>query len=320
MVTTEPAPSGLEQQLRTLVEKRVLSPEQATQLWQSAQQESAAAAATGPPGASPTRAGSAGVLDVIGYVGGALLLGAVIFVGATLWDDFSRGQRIALAVASFVVPLAGGLVLELSRNRRGLARVLLALACVAAGFALHTIIEDDDLVISTAVVLVAALVGGVAVRSAAFYAPGWAAAMIFVQAVTNERLDLGESDALAYALAGGFLVVGLLMVGAGLLLSRHVAWTLAGISAWVACLVLMGDEHSYLAMGLATLTAAALFVGVVRRQLYALAVVGCLLVLSIWPWALYQLLDSALGVAVGLVIAGSVLIAAAVVLTRRRRR
>ncbi len=65
--------------------------------------------------------------------------------------------------------------------------------------------------------------------------------------------------------------------------------------------------------------AAALFVGVVRLQLYGFAVVGCLLVLSIWPWALYQILDSALGVAVGLVAAGCVLIASAVVLARRRR-
>jgi hypothetical protein len=66
--------------------------------------------------------------------------------------------------------------------------------------------------------------------------------------------------------------------------------------------------------------AAALFVGVVRLQLYGFAVVGCLLVLSIWPWALYQVLDSAFGVAVGLVAAGCVLIAAAVLLTRLRRR
>ena len=82
----------------------------------------------------------------------------------------------------------------------------------------------------------------------------------------------------------------------------------------------MAFEHSYVAVGLATLVAAALFVGVVRLQMYALAVVGCLLVLSIWPWALDQILDSALGVAVGLVAAGCVLITAAVVLTRLRRR
>ena len=95
------------------------------------------------------------MLDVLGYVGGALLLGAVIFVGATLWDDLGRGQRIGLAIASFVAPLAGGLVLELSRTRRRLGRALLALACIAAGFACYTIIEDDDLIITSALVLVA---------------------------------------------------------------------------------------------------------------------------------------------------------------------
>lgn len=320
-MTGDLTPSALEEELRALVEDGVLSPEQATGLWRAAQQDHPATAEPASELASSAqRPQTTGVLDVLGYVGGALLLGAVIFVGATLWDDFGRGQRIALALASFVVPLAGGLVLELSRSRRGLARALLALACVAAGFASQTIIEDQDLVISTAVAMVAAVVGGALVRSAAFYAPGWAAAMVFVRVFIAARLNLDEPAALAYATAGGFLLVGLLMVIAGLLLNRHVAWTLAGISVWVACLVLMADEHSYLAMGLATLTAAALLVAVVRSQRYAFAVVGCVLILSIWPWALYQVFDSAFGVAVGLVAAGCVLIAAAVVLTRRRRR
>ena len=83
--------------------------------------------------------------------------------------------------------------------------------------------------------------------------------------------------------------------------------------------MLISAEHSILAALLAVVVAALLFAGVVRLQMYAFAVVGCLIVLSIWPWALYQILDSALGVAVGLVAAGCVLIASAVALARRRR-
>lgn len=318
--STDPTPSALEEQLRTLVEEQVLSSEQATQLWQAAQHDHRAAAAAEPPSDAPPRTGSTGVLDVLGYLGGALLLGAVIFVGATLWDDLGRGERIALALASFAVPLAGGLVLELGRARRGLGRVLLALACVAAGFACYTIIDEPRLLISSGLVVVVAVVGGVTVRSAAFYAPGWGAAMVFAPVLVNEELGLSRSEEVAYANAGAFLLVGGLMVGCGLLLNRPVAWTLAGLSGWAAALTLISFDHPYPAMGLATLTAAALFVGVVRLQLYAFAVVGCLLTLSIWPWALYRILDSALGVAVGLVAAGCALIAAAVVLTRRRRR
>ena len=168
-------------------------------------------------------------------------------------------------------------------------------------------------------VVAAALVGGVTVRSAAFYAPGWVAAMVFVPVFVEQELELSGSEEFGYATAGGFLVVSVLLVGFGLLLSRHVGWTLAGLSGWVAALVLMSFEHPYLAIVLATLVAAALFVGLVRLQMYGFAVVGCLLVLSIWPWALYQILDSAFGVAVGLVAAGGVLIASAVVLARLRR-
>ena len=318
-MTTSPPGSALEQKLRALVDEQALSPEQATQLWQAAQQDHEVPAEPTPSTGARPRS-TTGVLDVLGYVGGALLLGAVIFVGATLWDDLGRGAKIALAIASFLVPLAGGLVLELSRTRRGLARALLALACLAAGFACYTIMDGRSTEVPSGIAVVAAVIGGITLRSAVFYAPGWVAIMIFVPAFIDTWLDFGNPDDAGYAMAAGFLLVALVLVLCGLLLRRHVAWTLAGVSAWVASMVLMALEESYLAVGLATVVAAALFVGVVRLQMYALAVVGCLLVLSIWPWALYQILDSALGVAVGLVAAGCVLIAAAVVLTRLRRR
>ena len=318
-MTSSPPGSALERELRALVDQHALSPEQASQLWQAAQQDHGLPAEPAPLTEAGPRS-TTGVLDVLGYVGGALLLGAVIFVGATLWDDLGRSAKIALAVASFLIPLAGGLVLEVSRTRRGLARVLLALACIAAGFACYTIIDGRNVELPAAVAVAAAVIGGITLRSAAFYAPGWVAIMIFVPAFVDGWLDFDSPDGRAYATAAGYVLVALVLVPCGLLLHRHVAWTLAGVSVWVSSMVLMAFEHSYLAVGLATVAAAALFVGVVRLQMYALAVVGCLLVLSIWPWALYQILDSALGVAVGLVAAGSVLIAAAVVLTRLRRR
>lgn len=60
---------------------------------------------------------------------------------------------------------------------------------------------------------------------------------------------------------------------------------------------------TYLALAVASEVAAALFVGIVRFQTYAFAIVGCLIVLSIWPVALYQILDTALGIALGLMAA-----------------
>ena len=318
---TTPPPTALGRELQALTAQGVLTFDQADRLWRAAEQDRGTPAAPAAADAVAQRPTAVtGVLDVLGYVGGALLLGAVIFVGSTLWDDLGRPARITLAITSLFVPLAGGLILERLRTRHSLAVALLALACVAAGFACFTVIEERELLISSGVVVVAAVLGGIAVRSAAFYAPGWVAAMIFVQVVVGEELRLTDPDATAYASAVGFLLVGAAVAGCGLVLRRHVAWTLAGLSGGAAALTLMVYDHPYLAVGLATVVAAALFVGVVRLQLYGFAVVGCLLVLSIWPWALYRVLDSAFGVAVGLVAAGCVLIGAAVVLTRLRRR
>jgi hypothetical protein len=114
--------------------------------------------------------------------------------------------------------------------------------------------------------------------------------------------------------------VGLALVAAGMLLGGEVAWTLAGLSGWAATLPLVGFGHSYLALAVATADAGALFVGVVLlKKEYAFAIVGCLIVLSMWPVALYQILDTALGVALGLMAAGCVCIRSGVVLARRRQ-
>ncbi|HEU4544700.1 MAG TPA: hypothetical protein VFR88_00260 [Microlunatus sp.] len=323
-----PTISPLGRRLRELSDEGVLTPEQAAQLQQLAHDDGVPAGGaagdsttlrTGGP-ADHHRAATAnlGVLDVLGYLGGALLLGALIFVGFTLWGDLSRGARTMLAIASFVVPAAGGAILERTSTRRGLARVLLALSSFAAGFACFVIIDDEDLMISAGVVVLTAVVGLLTLRSVAFYLPGWVGAMAFVPAFVQNGLELPEGDALGYAIAAGFLVVGLALVVAGMLLGREVAWTLAGLSGWAATLPLVGFDHSYLALAVATAVAGALFVGVVRLKEYAFAIVGCLIVLSMWPVALYQILDTALGVALGLVAAGCVLILSAVVLARRR--
>lgn len=326
------ATTALGRELGSLIDQRVLSAEQAERLWQAAEQDHRLAATAGEgtgPGSFDQRHGptaGTGVLDVLGYVGGTLLLGALIFVGFTLWGDLTRAGRIALAVASCLVPATGGLVLVRSRTRWGLAQVLLALACLAAGFACYQVLngllsDDRNLMVSAVVVVLAAGRGIVLLRSAPLYVPAWIGAMGFVPTFLQGGLDMSDQrDAFGYVLAAGFLLVGVVFVVAGRALGRHVAWTLAGLSGWAASGVLLSFQHTYLALATATAVAGALFLGVVRQRLYALAVVGCLIVLSMWPAGLYDILDTALGVALGLVAAGSALIGVAVALSRRRGR
>ena len=54
---------------------------------------------------------SSAVLEVLGYVGGALVLGAVIMLGTLFWEDLGTTGRKAVAIASFLVPALGGVAL-----------------------------------------------------------------------------------------------------------------------------------------------------------------------------------------------------------------
>jgi hypothetical protein len=312
----------LETQLARLVEQQVLSAAQAEELVDAARADRL-------DGLSPTATSGvtpSAVLEVLGYVGGALVLGAVIMLGSFFWDDLGSAGRKLVAVASFVVPALGGAALIKGGARPELGRVLLAVACNAAGFAYLVVFEDEKFVAASAVVVLTSAIGAVLLRSGAFLVSGWSGAMLLVCAVVFNVLDDGEvtvpeSSAVPVHLAIGFLLVGLVLAAGGLLLSRTLAWSLAGLSGWAASIVLQmdapGGEWSSLIV--ATIVAAALLAAFVLTRRYAYAVIGCAILLSIWPVSLYRIVDSALGAAVGLIAAGAVLIGSVVVLSRLRR-
>ena len=316
----------LETQLARLVEQQVLSVSQARQLADAARadQVDGQPVAAGPAlGSSPK--GSA-ILEVLGYVGGALVLGAVIMLGTFFWEDLGNAGRKAVAIASFMVPALGGLALVRGRTRPELGRILLALACYAAGFAYLVVFEDEKFVVSAAVVVVTSAIGAVLLRSGAFLLSGWSGAMLLVDALVFEVIDVGQlgevnSDAWQTHLAIGFLLVGLVVAACGLVLSRTLAWSLAGLSGWAASIALQtGADGEWPSLIVATLVAAALLTAFVITHRYAYAVIGCVILLTIWPSSLYRILDNnAVGAALGLVAAGAVLIATVIVLSRRRR-
>ena len=134
------------------------------------------------------------MLEVLGYVGGALVLGAVIMLGSFFWDDLGSTGRKLVAVASVVVPALGGAALVRGRVRPELGRILLALACYAAGFAYLVVFEDQKFVASTVVVVLTSAVGAVLLRSGAFLVSGWSGAMLLVCAVVFNVIDTGGSQ------------------------------------------------------------------------------------------------------------------------------
>jgi hypothetical protein len=315
----------LETQLALLVEQQVLSAAQAADLLDAARADRPDGRSLTAEPASRTPKGSA-VLEVLGYVGGALVLGAVIMLGSFFWDDLGSTGRKLVAVASFVVPGLGGAALIKGRARPELGRILLALACYAAGFAYLVVFEDQKFVAAAAVVVLTSAIGAVLLRSGAFLVSGWSGAMLLVCAVVFNVIDdaevmSAESYAVPVYLAVGFLLVGLALAASGLLLSRTLAWSLAGLSGWAASIVLQMDapQGEWLSLIAATIVAAALLTAFVLTRRYPYAVIGCAILLSIWPVSLYRIVDSALGAAIGLIAAGAVLIGSVVVLSRLRR-
>jgi hypothetical protein len=317
----------LESRLARLVEEQVLSASQAEELVDEARADRLDARPVtveqAPPRSAPK---SSAVLEVLGYVGGVLVLGAVIMLGSFFWDDLGSTGRKLVAVASLVVPALGGAALIKGRARPELGCILLALACYAAGFAYLVVFEDQKFVSSAALVVLASAIGAVLLRSGAFLVSGWSGAMLLVCAVVLNVIDSPGTtepapNAVAMHLAVGFLLVGLVLTASGLFLSRTLAWSLAGLSGWATSIVLqMITPHGeWLSLVAATIVSAALLSAFVLTRRYAYAVIGCAILLSIWPVSLYRIIDDAVGAAIGLVAAGAVLISTVVVLSRRRR-
>jgi Predicted membrane protein (DUF2157) len=315
----------LEAQLARLVEQQVLSSSQAEELVAAARADGLDGQSPPEPSATRSMPKGSAVLEVLGYVGGALVLGAVIMLGTFFWDDLGSTGRKLAAVASLVVPALGGAALVKGGVRPELGRILLALACYAAGFAYLVVFEDQKFVASTVIVVLTSAVGAVLLRSGAFLVSGWSGAMLLVCAVVFNVIDTPEANptngAIAVRLAVGFLLVAVALVGSGVMLSRTLAWSLSGLSGWAASIVLQTDppHGEWLSLVVATVVSAALLTAFVLTRRYPYAVIGCAILLTIWPVSLYRILDDAVGAAIGLVAAGAVLIGTVIVLSRRRR-
>lgn len=263
------------------------------------------------------------MLEVLGYVGGALLLGALLFLGVYFWDELDRTGRNLTAIASLAISVGGGVALLRWGVRRDVGCVLIALGCYAAGFTWFNLFSDDKFIASSVVVAVTSAGAALLLRSGAPVFSGWSGLMLLVLAVVlNADRDFEDETTIALLLGVGFTMVALVLAACGFVLSRTLAWSLAGLSGWAASVSVLQWHRSgeWWSLATATLVAGLLLWAFVRTQAYALAVIGCLLLLSMWPVCLQMIFESPLGVATGLIAAGGVLIAVVVAMSRRRSR
>jgi hypothetical protein len=308
--------SGQEEALELLVTEGTLSREQADSV------RAALVAATG-RSRSATLPGR--LAEVLGYVGGGLMLGGAVLLASTSWQQLSPGARgVVLLVVALVllfagVAVAGGLreVLGLARGpasvRRRIVGVLFALSSIPAALATTELVAphgaDHWSDLASAVVGLMVAVGSYVVLSSA---PQLVAGVVFsglaLHSAIGDVFGWGEP-----ASAIGFLALG--VVWSVLTATGWVRETSLGWSAGAALCLLGAHEPgigvwapwSYCLTIAVALVAFTIYVRARTTVLLAAGVVGVVVAVpeAIWDWT-----GGALGGPLIVLITGAVLLAA----------
>ncbi|WP_017557528.1 DUF2157 domain-containing protein [Nocardiopsis baichengensis] len=274
--------------------------------------------------------------EVVGYIGGGLVLAAVATFAATSWEDLGVVARVGLLAAAVPVLALAGVVMaggpkalavprdRVPKVRRRIGGTLFALASVAAMFAVQVLVTDglalweDDLLIAGAVGLAVALGGYALLRSAPGVVAAWAMSLITAGGVLNrvhEALDTGGGGIFyggsgAMALNGtGYILLGAVWVAvalAGPVAERGTAIGLGAATAVTAAEFLPSPWHH---AGVAVLAVALLGLYAWRRT-GALLVFGIIATTIAVPQVVWEVTDGEVSAAAILAIAGAVLLAA----------
>ncbi|WP_432890264.1 hypothetical protein ACQPYH_12425 [Kribbella sp. CA-245084] len=283
-----------------------------------------AAQAPGPPKpkAPPVEAHPNALVEVLGYIGGALLLGAVALLTLANWGEMGRAARVSTGTTAAVVLLGAAVVLALMRRREQLSSALASLGCCVAGFATYVAIEGETgQVAGVAVALALAAVGLWWLEGSSLLVATFGILAVGVLVITADVLtpDTGSAANSAGIAGTGFIIVAFVFAMLGLVRDQATSWSLAGAAMFSSSICwLVQDRGEIMALAVGTAGPAALLVAYGRTRRSSYAVVGCAILLVIWPTSLYQLTDNMAGVAVGLVVASGVLLLAVLMLSRRR--
>ncbi|WP_433167250.1 hypothetical protein [Kribbella sp. CA-247076] len=328
-------PSRLDDELSRLVSAGVLRQYQADALRDAADAEVSAALADpgrarpqepavpapAKPRTPPQATHASALIEVLGYIGGALLLGAVALLTVANWGEMGRAARVSTGTSAAVVLLGAAAVLGVLRRREQLSSALGSLGCCVAGFATYVAIEGETgRIAGVAVALALAGAGLWWLAGSSLLVATFAILAVGVLVITADVLtpDTGATNSAGIA-GTGFILVAFVLAMLGLFRDQVTAWSLAGAAMFSSSICwLIQERGEIMALAVGTAGPAALLFAYGRRHASAYAVVGCAILLVIWPTALYQLTDNVAGVAIGLVIASSALLLAVLLLSRRR--
>lgn len=315
--------------LRDLVAEGTLSEAQAARV-----ADRLAVTVAGPrPGTTPSPARGGRLAEIAGYLGAALLLGAVALFVTNGWDDLSEASRVALLAGLAVVLLVAGELVALSSGkpvrelgrqgdsaRRRLVSVLWTFGAASAAGAADLGVAGWELVAASAVGLVVAAVTYAVVPSVVGQLGMWAAS---IGLVTGLVAEIGDEPDIAWyavalvALGGGWVALGLTRT----VRDREVALaTGAAIAVFGAQLpVFGGDQEQWLAYLLTAGVAAAGFLGYLSTRSWSVLAAGVVATTLVVPEALHDWTDGSVSAAGSLLVAGLTLLGASAVGLRLRR-
>lgn len=306
-----PGPAAVDEALRDLVERGVLSTEQSHAVREAL---------------ARTRGGAVGSrwAEILGYIGGGLVLvGAVAFVAAW-WDELFPGARAVLLAGATIALLAGaaaaaggpraladrGRVVPAARRR--ITGVLFALAAVTGSLAADLWLGGTPFLAGGLTGLALAAGGYALLPSTVGLVAAWGMSVVAVGSAVDLVRNLWWSEGLV--LAWAFLALGLAwgaLAAGGLLARRRTALGLAAAVALAGAqtpgMFFSLDSWGY---GLTLALAAVLLAAYARLRSAVLLVFGVLGITVAVPQMVWDWTGGHISGPVVLLIAGAVLLAA----------
>jgi hypothetical protein len=338
MPSEHPAADPLRDALAGLVREGTLSAEQAHRVGDVLRRTGVEPAQ--PREAAPERRER--VVEVLSYLGGALVIGALILIVGLAWSDLSRAGKLAICGGATVLLLGAAVAVAGigrpgigrtssagsgakgagSRQRDTLASTLGALGAGGAAFTVGVAIDVDGfraLILPGVAMVVVAVASYVMWGKAPLVCATFGGGFLVVIALIDMRPQAWP----ALVLTGiALLAYGALWIGVGRILTeRDVAGVLGGAIALIGAeLASIDNDHAWVGLLLGLVGIAAMFALFWTSRRWWYAVFGAAGALVIPPTALGVMFDNALLVGVVLLLIGVALIVGAVATLRRRGR
>lgn len=266
-------------------------------------------------------------VEAIGYVGGALAVGAVALLLGDVWDQLvSLGRITILALVTLLLGAAGlALRTATAAPLRRLASALLAIAVGGVAWTAGTMADDLVDVHQRVVVLVAS--GAALVAAVPLYAVTRRALVqvaLLAAAVATALAALSQPtltpDALWFGLlAWGIGLAWVLLGWGGWLVPAKLAEILGGVLALLSLQVASFDVARSPALVLAVCTAVGLIVLAVLNDRVHHLVVASIGLFVLVPQLVFELFGDAIGAPATLLVIGLLLVLLAVGLGRAHR-